>query len=140
MSFRYLKGQKATAATAITGAAPQSLSGSALAVNGIDRGSMICADIVMNVRTSNLTMTPKWQGSDDGSTYYDIKLANNPAAVATAAGTGSDVATTISLGMACRPPFKWVRAVVTTGGSATGTANDTASVSYRFVRASFTNE
>src|SRR5690242_14962158 len=57
------------------------------------RESVTCL-VALNLTTNTMTVTVKFQGSTDSSTWYDIAGdAQNPANVAIATGTGSPVAT-----------------------------------------------
>lgn len=49
------------------------------------------------ITTASVAATFTLQVSNDTTTWYDVKLPNNAAAVATAAGTGSAVVTTLAL-------------------------------------------
>lgn len=134
MSFnsRFKPAQYATAATAITGAAPQSLNGTKALVQNFCPGYEVACKFTMTVKTSSLTMTPSIQGSTDGTNWDTLQTGT-----ATAAGTGSNVVTTTVLRHAAPPPYRYLRAVVTTA-AATGTSNDTAALAWNYVMPSFT--
>lgn len=131
-----------TGYTAISGAAPQTVTGNAIAMMSPDgNGSLavvpgsLSAKVVANINENTLTLTGKWQVSSDGSTWYNCANApQNPAAVALVTGTGSPVVTTI-----CVPApdvvYGWAKSrfVLTSGVAAGGGAGvDEASISYNF--------
>lgn len=84
------------AVTGFTGAAPQTVAGTAVLVQGIETGSL-SAKVYAKATTNTLTITPKWQVSDDGSTWRDAKPSNNAANVALVTGTGSAVTDTVQI-------------------------------------------
>ncbi len=109
--------------------------GTAIATANIEPGSMSCLFTVL-AETNTITLTGKFQCSDDNSTWYDLAGdAQNPANVAIATGTaGADTATTRVLPV----PFsatgwKYIRAAVV-NGVATGAAGDTYAFSFRVKR------
>lgn len=85
------------------------------------------------ITTSSVAATFTLQVSNDTSTWYDVKLPNNAAAVATAAGTGSNVETNLALTV---PPsvyaMKYLRCNAVLAGAATASADKT-SVTYIYV-------
>lgn len=85
------------------------------------------------ITTSSVIATFVLQVSVDGTTWYDLKLPNNAANVATAAGTGSNVETNIALSV---PPgvygARLFRCKATLSGAATAAADKT-SVTYMYV-------
>lgn len=89
----------------------------------VDRSKAMSCVVVMKVKTSSLTLTPKVQKSYDGSTWYDCVQLNSAANVATAAGTGSVVTTTRSLEF-LPPAGKFVRVVFVTGGATAHASDD----------------
>jgi hypothetical protein len=111
-------------------AAGTSTPGSALATAGIENGTLSC-HVTVDAETSTLTLTAKFQVSDDNATWYDLAGdAQNPANVLLATGTGgADAAVDRVLPV---PPsalgWKYVRAAVV-NGIAQGAAADT----YAFV-------
>lgn len=68
-------------------------SGTVLAGNPIFMGSgaakvgSLTALVSFTANTSTLTVTPKWQGSNDNATWVDLASANNAANVTYATGT-----------------------------------------------------
>lgn len=104
--------------------------GTALATAGIESGSLSC-HVNVDAETNTITLTAKFQVSDDNSTWYDLAGdAQNPANVLLATGTaGADASVDRVLPV---PPaalgWKYVRAAIV-NGVATGAAADT----YAFV-------
>jgi hypothetical protein len=131
-----------TGFTAISGSAPQTVTGNALAMMSPDgNGSLavvpgtLSAKVVANITANTLTLTGKWQVSSDGSTWYNCATSpQNAAAVALLTGTGSLVTTTV-----CVPApdvvYGWAKSrfVLTSAAAAGGGAGvDEASISYAF--------
>jgi hypothetical protein len=90
------------------------------------------------ITTSSVVATFKAQVCDDADpstgTWYDVKLPNNAANVATAAGTGSNVDTYVALGIAmAHGSAHWFRIVATLSGAATAGA-DTTDCTYKFLK------
>jgi hypothetical protein len=114
MSFnsrlKYNQNATYSTATSITAVAAASTVGTAagnkILTKDIMPGAGVVAKCTMLVNTTSLTLTPKWQGSQDASSWEDIFTINSAANVATAAGTGSDVTTTRSLYLPGVPPYK----------------------------------
>lgn len=119
---------------------------SATSTNGTDRNgtslSLELADVrtlsvqaQANITTSLVVATFKLQVSMDNSTFFDLKLPNNAANVATAAGTGSEVVTRVALPALGEALGGWMyfRCVATLSGAATAAADLTA-VTYRYVQ------
>jgi len=114
-------------------AAGTTTGGTALATAGIENGTLSCL-FTVDAETSTLTLTGKFQVSDDNSTWYDLAGdAQNPANVLLATGTaGADAAVdrvlpvpTAALG------WKYVRGAVV-NGVATGAAADTYAMTFHF--------
>lgn len=109
--------------------------GTAVPTANVEAGSMSCLVTVL-AETNTITLTPKFQTSDDNSTWYDLAGdAQNPANVILATGTaGADTATTRVLPV---PPqatgWKYVRAAIV-NGVATGAVGDTYAFSFRVKR------
>lgn len=95
-------------------------------------GTALVAKVSMVVNTTSLTLTPKWQGSQDGSTWEDLFGQNSAANVATAAGTGSNVTTARSLVLPW-VPYRFVRVVFVTAGATAHASNDTYAYAYHWV-------
>ena len=110
--------------------------GTALATSGVEEGTLSCRFDLL-AETSTLTLTAKFQVSDDNSTWYDVAGdAQNPANVAQAAGTGG--ADTVVSRVIPVPAgvlgYNYVRAAIV-NGVATGAVGDTYAFTwkYRFV-------
>jgi hypothetical protein len=107
--------------------------GTAIPTATVQFGSMSCLFTLL-AETNTLTLTGKFQVSDDNSTWYDLAGdAQNPANVLIATGTaGADTAVTRVLPV---PPsafgWRYVRAAIV-NGVATGAAGDTYAFSFRY--------
>jgi len=123
-------GAVAAGTTAATGAS------NSVKMADIADGTQLIALATMVVNTTSLTVTPKWQGSLDGSTWVDIFSLNSAANVATAAGTGSNVTTTRAL-LLLKCAFRHVRCVFVTGGATAHATNDTYALSYNWLAPEF---
>jgi hypothetical protein len=140
MSALIRKNLRALTASAISGAAPQTVNGNALAIMNPDGSSALAvapgtlsALVTLAITTSSLAVSAKWQVSSNGSTWVDAANApQNPAAVALATGTGSIVTTTKSVPAPDSVyGFLYARCVLTTSGASGGGAGvDEASISY----------
>jgi hypothetical protein len=129
--------QNAKATTALTGAAPQVGTGNTVLMSNVVPGTL-SAKMALSCKTSNITQTPSWQVSADNSTWVDFKGVNNPAQVATAGGTGSQVVTTIVLeGPPSLSGWRYVRAITTTavGVGDGSTSGDAYTISYSWLQA-----
>lgn len=127
-----------TAPAAITGAAPQTVDGAKVTMNAVERQTL-SARVTALVTTSSLTLTAKWQVSDDGSTFIDCAAApNNPANVAFATGTGVGVTTKINVpAPAGVYGVRYARLVLTSGvGVGGGSGVDEATVGYNWTQPS----
>lgn len=80
------------AVTGFTGAAPQTVAGALLVTRELKN---ISALVYVKATTNTLTVTAKWQVSNDGSTFYDAYGPNRATNVAIATGTGSAVTDTV---------------------------------------------
>ena len=139
LNERIMPNQLAPAApVAISGAAPQTVNGARATMNVVERGTL-SAKVVALVTTNLLTLTAKWQVSDNGSTYVDCAAApNNPANVAFATGTGAPVTTSINLpAPAGVYGVRYARLVLTSGAAAGGGAGvDEATIGYNWTQPS----
>jgi hypothetical protein len=94
----------------------------------------LSAVVTVDAETTNLTLTAKWQGSNDASTWYDFAHGtNNVAATVLATGTGgADAAVTkvISAPVGIEG-WRYSRLSLVVG-AATGTTNDTYSIAYSY--------
>lgn len=142
MSFnnRLRKNQLALTATATGAVAAGTTVGTETAnkvlADRLARGTCLIAKVSMVVNTSSLTLTPKVQGSHDGSTWEDIFQVNSAANVATAAGTGSNVTTARSIAIPVLP-YLYVRVVFVTAGATAHATNDTYAYSYHWLEEPF---
>jgi hypothetical protein len=106
--------------------------GTALATAGIEPGTLSCL-VTVDAETNTITLTAKFQVSDDNSTWYDLAGdAQNPANVLLATGTGgADAAVSMVLPVPTQAlGWKYVRAAVV-NLVATGAAADTYAFSFR---------
>lgn len=111
--------------------------GAVLDLRKVEPGSVVvfCHSAIT---TSSVVATFKLQVCDDADpstgTWYDLKLPNNAANVATAAGTGSNVDTYVALGGGTiSGAVHWFRAVATLSGASTNSA-DVTEVAYKYLR------
>lgn len=91
--------QKATAVTALAGAAPQTGAGNTLSMvaQNVETGTL-SARVYAQATTNTLTIAAKWQVStDNGTTWIDAAVPQNPANVVMVTGTGSAVPSTKSI-------------------------------------------
>lgn len=125
-------GSPAGTATALSGSAPQTGAGNKLDMSRIQPGTL-SAEVYGQATTNTLTITGKWQVSDNASTWYDADLANNAADVALVTGTGSAVASTKQFDApAAVYGSRWARFVVVTGVASASTGDEyTIGYSYR---------
>lgn len=138
MGTRYPANSVKRIANAITttalpnGAAGQVLNGTAVPCDYIVAGTL-CALVLCSARTSTTTLTPKWQVSNDKSTWYDVYPSNGATYVAQATGTGSDVAVTRVL-TAPDAVYSWryCRVQIISAVSTCDGTNDKGSVSYNW--------
>lgn len=109
--------------------------GTALATESIEKGTLSCL-FTVDAETSTLTITGKFQVSDDNSTWYDLAGdAQNPANVALATGTaGADAAVNMVLPVPdAALGWKYVRPAVVVGAT-TGASTDTYAMTFHFRR------
>ena len=85
----------------------------------------IVAMCVSAITTSSVVATFKPQVSNDGSTWFDLKLPNNASNVSSAAGTGSPVTSRFALDCSAASSFKFFRCNATLSGAATAGADQT---------------
>lgn len=121
--------------TAFTGAAPQNVDGATVSMvaSRIETGSM-SANVYALATTNTLTITAKWQVSDDGVTFRDCKPSNGATNVALVTGTGSAVTDTVCLAAPdCVYGKKYARVRLVSGvGVGGGLGVDEGSVSYNW--------
>lgn len=94
----------------------------------------LSAQLTVLAETNTITLAPKWQGSNDGSTWIDLAYApNNPAVTVLATGTaGADAA--VTKGVAAPDAaysYKFSRCQVVVG-VVTGTSSDIYSIGYSY--------
>jgi hypothetical protein len=107
-----------------------------LATAGVLAGSLSCLCVLL-AQTTNITLTPKFQVSDDGSTWYDFAAsAYGPDNQIQCTGTsGTDTATSKTLPVTDSVlGWKYVRAAVV-NGVATGAVGDTYAFTWKFRKA-----
>lgn len=92
--------------------------------------------VTVLAETNTLTITAKWQVSNDGSTWVDVALPNNAANVALATGTaGADVAVTrLIVAPDAVYGCRYCRIAIV-NGVATGATVDTYTLSYNYMPA-----
>lgn len=125
--------QQPTGVTALSGAAPQTGAGNTLSAVAmrVALGSL-SALVYAQATTNTLTITGKWQVSQNGSTWRDCFTSNNAAQVIIVTGTGSAVASTRAVeAPACAYGFPFIRYVVVTG-AATAAAGDEFNIGYNY--------
>ena len=135
MINRIKQAQQPKAVTAVTGAAPQTVTGNTISIVGsnIEPGTL-SATVYAKATVSTLTLTAKWQVSNDGVTFRDAYAGNKAANVAIATGTGSAVSDTVDLAApAGAYGHLYARVIVVSGvGVGAGLASDEASISYNW--------
>lgn len=130
--------QLSTGSTAMAAGLLSAVNGSPVLVGPLAQGSTLVANISMGVKTTNLVMTPNWQGSDDQTTWDDLRPINNPAYVGTAAGTNTLVTTATALALPAMPlGYLYLRAVVKCSAASADGTNDVATIQYRWVEGEF---
>ena len=126
-------GHAATGVLGLVGAAP--LTGGAVTANKVPMGTVerntLSALLYAKATTGSLTITPKWQVSQDGTNWYDAAPANNPANVVLV--TASADATVQIEAPDCAYGALYARLVVVTAGATGGDSpDDEFSVSYSY--------
>lgn len=126
---------KGIAVTGIVGAAPITVAGNTISIvspEGTGNGvKWLSARIYAKATTALLTITAKWQVSQDGTTWYDVKPPNNAAHVILVTASAS---TTVVLDApeAVYTHF-WAR-LVAVSGAAVGndSPDDEVQISYNY--------
>ena len=136
------KPSPATGLTAITGAAPQTVTGNSIPVMSPDghggyavAPGTLSAKCTIAITTNTITISGKWQVSSDGSTWVNCATSpQNAAAVVLATGTGALVTTTVSVPAPDAVyGHLYARCVLTSGvAGGGGVGVDDASISYNF--------
>lgn len=121
--------------SAKTGNADTLVAGSVIAGNTVDTSRLakgtLSALVTVDCETNTLTMTAKWQVSNDASTWVDVALTNNAANVTLTTGTSSADADVAKAIVAPDAVFGWTYArLVIVTGVVTGNAVDTYSIGY----------
>lgn len=116
----------ATAATTVTGAPTQTVTGSALSLERVAPGTSVACRFTFAVTTSSLQFTPYLEVSNDGSNYYTYQTGS-----ACTAGTGT-VVTSNQILSEPRPPYKWIRGKVLSSG-ATAVSGDTVAIAWTYL-------
>jgi hypothetical protein len=124
----------------VTGTATGVTAGSAVSGNALFLGSNtqkvtdLSAVLSVDAETNTLTMTTRWQVSNDSSTWHTIAHApQNPAGIPIATGTGGADATvnTVSPAPEQALAYQYARCQIVIG-AATGTDDDTFSIGYTY--------
>lgn len=129
MSFnsRLKNAQAASGPTALTGAAPQTRTGTNVLCGGLQPGCGVHVKVTTVLVTGSLTATPRIEASFDGTNYFTL-------ATGTVATTGT---TTQVISLGYQPAWKFIRGAVLTA-AATATSSDTVAFSWNYVLPSFT--
>jgi len=99
--------------------------------NNFKKVSALSAKLDLTAATATITLTAKWQGSNDKSTWIDIAHgSNNPAGVAITTGTSAIVSKAVPL-PANSESFAYVRIAVVVG-VVTGAAGDLYAIGYNY--------
>lgn len=126
--------------SAVTGNADTLAAGSAINGNSLfiggdsDKVKNLSAVLTLDIESASLTLTAKWQVSNDGSTWYDVAHGSqNAAGVVLGTGTGGADAT---ITKAVPAPdsiygYRFARLALVTAG-ATAAATDTYSIGYSY--------
>lgn len=111
------------------------VSGNAVFMGGTSlKVSNLSALVQVTANTSGLTMTARWQGSNDNTTWFNAVGLNNAAnvALATGASGGGNVASKVIISAPREiEGWKFARCQVLIG-VATGTTNDLYSIGYSY--------
>ena len=133
---RVKKVQKATGVLGFTGAAPQSVTAGSVLMGSVAVGTL-SANVYVLATTNTLTLTGKWQTSQDGSTWIDHIASTGAEPSALVTGTGSAVTKTRAI--SAHPSiyaYPYARFTIVSGvGSGGGLGVDEASISYNYVQA-----
>lgn len=95
----------------------------------------LSALVVLDVETDTITVSAKWQVSNDKSTWYDVANGSqNAAAVVLGTGTaGADASITKVVPVSSDSVYGWKFArLALVNGVTTGTTNDTYTISYSY--------
>ena len=125
----------AATVTAVTGAAPITVGGPTFQPQvSKPLPNTLYAKVYAKATTSTLTLTGKWQVSQDGSTWIDVVPFNNAASVILVTGTGSAVTATKAFDApSAAHGAKYVRFALVSGvGVGAGLSVDEVSVTYGY--------
>lgn len=110
--------------------------GEAVLVNTNERRRIeaLSAIVEVDAETENLTITGKWQVSNNGTTWFDLAHGTqNAAGVALATGTSGADPAVKRVFQAPDAVYGWRHArFAIVNGAATGTTNDTYEISYAY--------
>lgn len=108
--------------------------GNSLLTDDILPGTL-SALFTVDAETNTITLSPAWEVSTDGSTWYRLMGVTNGAPTALATGTAGADASVSRVVSAPKEVYGWryCRASVLVGVT-TGTTNDTYAISYAFAR------
>lgn len=130
-----ITGVRPSGTLAIAGAAPQTANGLSLSIVEwrVAQGTL-AANVSGTVTTNLITLTGKWQVSDNGSTWKDSFNSNSAANVVIITGDGgADTFSRAVSGHDGLYGFRYVRYVITSGAAAGGGAGvDEVAISYNF--------
>jgi hypothetical protein len=135
MSFPARYTVVSVASTTLNGTtAGSTVGGTATQTSELALDTLSCK-FTVNAKTNTMTITGKWQVSDDNSTWVDMPPENNAAIVALATGDGVGVAATKAL-PAPRGVlgWKWVRPAILVGVVDSAQALDTYALDIHYRR------
>lgn len=94
----------------------------------------LSALVVLEAETTNVTLRPKWQVSNDGTTFYDVIDQVNGAATVQATGTAGNDAVISRVVSAPPSVYGWTYArCVAINAVQTGNTTDTYAIGYNYV-------
>ncbi len=137
MSFnsRLVKSGQSTI-VALTGVTATSTAGGptlAMAAANMEPGSLV-ANVSCDLTTSTTTVITRWQVSNNGTDWVDLKPINDAAIVGVpSAGTGSLVTTTWAQACQTNVPYPYVRLAILVGVATAG-AGDNVTISYNYIK------
>lgn len=133
MSFnsRLKNAQAASGPTALTGAAPQTRTGTNVLCGSLQPGCGVHVKVVLTLTTNTMVVTPRIEASFDGTTYFTLATGTG------VTGTGAPVSTTQVISLGYQPAWKFIRGAATTA-TATAVPADVVSFSWNYVLPSFT--
>lgn len=134
MSFnvRLKRGQNATGTTGIAGATGTVVTGNPVTMANVAPHSL-SALVTLTVETNTVTLTPKWQCSDDGSTWYDVQ--GNTGTTRTGNSTPATTSEVVSLSRGIA--WRYARLAVTVGGTTAVVNKEFYAISYTYLSPEF---